>query len=634
MSGAAARTATLGGMSTSSAIHRTYSFGEFTLDLDRGSLIRAGEDIKLRPKCFDVLSYLVERQGLLVTKDELLDAVWGGAVVTEDSITHCVIDIRRALRDQSHQIIRTIPRRGYIFDVPVTKHGGLATASFPPSRSKFAPSRLRWPLDVAFVLVLGVAAVWWWFGNRGNEVAVTVEPQTFIKSSSIAVLPFLDMSPEQDQGFFADGISEDILNLLAKNPNLKVISRSSAFAFKGENIDTRTVAQRLRVAFVLEGSVRRIGKQLRITAHLIEASSDTQLWSETYDHRLGNVFHIQDEIAAEVADALNVELLGAVPRTHITDHEVYMLVLQANFFWNRKSPGDVERAADYYQRALNIDPSYAPAWVGISASYLEQVDDGRIPFESGLAKAWEAAEMALSLDPDLSDAHARLGILHMYIHNREAALKEYEKALALNPNNPLAMAVMGSVWTEGRLDEAINWYKKAAAVDPLTTTWPNNMAVLLIRAGRLDEAEEAVRRAIVLSRSAPLPLRNLAVVFCLRGEYDEALELIRSLQESAQNTLLLTIIYHAMGRHEESDAAVKSLASTAGKEDPLLMAQAHAFRGEADKAFEWLDKTNDTHHIRFGVDMEFAEFEFDPFLDNLHADARWDALHDKLEVRH
>ena len=605
--------------STSSATHRTYSFGEFTLDLDRGALLRVGEDIKLRPKSFEVLGYLVERHGLLVTKEELLDALWGQTVVTEEAVAHCLSDIRRALHDQSQTMIRTIPRRGYIFDVPVT-------TSDAPSRGNLTSRLLRRPIAAVLVLVLGVASVWWWFGNRDVEVPVTVAPH------SIAVLPFLDMSPEQDQAYFADGISEEILNLLARNPELRVISRSSSFSFKGKDVDLRSVAEQLNVAHVLEGSVRKAGNRVRITAQLIEASSDSHLWLKTYDRKLDNVFQIQDEIAASVVDALKIELLGTGPRTHKIDQEVHTLAMQARYFWNRKSPGDEEKAMEYYRRALAIDPSYAPAWAGLSVLYLVRAHDGRMSHETGQAKAREAVEMALSLDPDLADAHVRMGIVHNHDHDREAAFEEYEQALALDPNNPLAMAAMSTIWLDGRLDEAINWYQKAAVTDPLTTTWQTNMADLLIKAGRLDEAEEAARRAHDLGPDAIPPSRNLAIVFLLRGQLDEALELIQSLPERAENTLILTIIYHGMGRQDESDAALMRLTSTAGKEDPFLIAQAHACRGEIDKAFEWLDKTNDAHHIKYGLNEYFAVFEFEPFLENLHDDPRWHALRDKLNL--
>ena len=622
-------------MPISSATHCRYSFAEFILDLDRGALLSAGRDIKLRPKSFEVLSYLVQRQGLLVTKDELLDAIWGQTVVTEDAVTHCLSDIRTAIHDQSQEMIRTVPRRGYIFEIPVTKHGGLVTTSDAPSRSKLTSSWPQWLLAAVLVLVLGVAAVWWGFGNGGTEVAVTAGHRPMTAPYSIVVLPFLDMSPEQDQAYFADGISEEILNLLAKIPELRVISRSSAFSFKGKNIEIPAVARQLDVAYVLEGAVRKAGTQLRINAQLIAASSDTHLWSETYDRELGGIFQIQDEIAVSVVEALKIRLLGAIPQVRKIDQEVHTLALQARYFWNRKAPGDEARAMEYYQRALGIDPGYAPAWAGLSASYLAELENGRISRDIGLAKARETAEMALSLDPDLADAHVRMGLVHaMLDHDWDAAFAEYRRALVLDPNNPLVLAVQASVWLEGRLDEAINWYKKAATIDPLTTTWPTNMANLMIKAGRLDEAEEASRKALVLSPDNFAASRNLAIVFLLRGQLDEALELARSLPERAEEALLLTIIYHAMGRQDESDAALMRLTGTAGEEELLLIAQAHACRGEIDKAFEWLDRANDAHHERYGVNEEFALFRFEPFLETLHDDPRWDALRNKLQVRH
>ncbi len=264
-------------VSTSSAVHRTYSFGEFTLDLDRGALLRAGTDIKLRPKSFEVLSYLVERQGFLVTRDELLDAIWGRTVVTEDAITQCLRDIRRALRDQSQEMVRTVPRRGYIFELPVTKHGGPVTAPDRPSRTRFTTSWPDWRLAAALVLILGVAAVWWGFGNRRVDVATMVEPLSIVAPHSIAVLPFVNMSSDPEQEYFSDGISEEILNLLAKVQELRVTSRSSAFSFKGQNVDISTIAAKLNVAYVLDGSVRKSGNELRVAAQLIDVATDTHL---------------------------------------------------------------------------------------------------------------------------------------------------------------------------------------------------------------------------------------------------------------------------------------------------------------------------------------------------------------------
>jgi len=614
-------------VSSSGSGHLARCFGEFTLDLDRGSLVKAGKDVKLRPKSFEMLVYLAERPGVLVSKDELLEALWGQTVVTEDSVTHCLIDIRKAIGDRSHRMIRTVPRRGYIFDIPVTEGAGPETADLPFVK-KIASSRLRWPVfGAALLAAVAAAALWWMASSREAAETGPIDEDPPAAPHSIAVLAFQDLSQEQDQAYLADGIAEEILNLLAKIPELTVISRSSAFSFRDRNVDIPTVARQLNVAHVLEGSVRRDGVRLRVSAQLIDARTDIHLWSETYQRELGDIFQIQDEIAASVAEALRIELLGPIAAPRNVDPEAYTLALQAKFFWNRHGPGDHEKAGDYYRRALEIAPGYAAAWAGLSGVYMGLVGEGQISPESGLAKAREAVEKALSLDPGNSDAHARMGMLHIRIdHDWEASMEERRKALALDPNNPLALGVMMAIWQNGDLDGAIGMLQKAVVVDPLTATWPTNLSYLLTKAGRLDEAEEAARTALDLNPEAVQPVINLATVLLLRGQFDEALERVRSLPEDEQKSFLLTNIHHAMGRQDESDAALVELTHAVAADDPMQVARAHAYRGEVDQAFEWLDRTNDLHQARWGMNEHYGVFKFDPFLESLHDDPRWDAL--------
>jgi len=496
-------------------------------------------------------------------------------------------------------------------------------------------------LDRAIIVVLALALGYFSFDKfildpaRDTElVAETtqkVRSDTLVESygdQSIAVLPFVDMSPDKDQEYMSDGIAEELLNLLAKVPELRVISRSSSFAYKGEKIDIPEVATNLNVAHILEGSVRKSGNQLRITAQLIEAQSDTHLWSETYDRELVNIFQIQDEIAAAVVEALKISLLGSVPKAQETDSDAYANALQAKFFWNRRSPGDEEKAMGYYQQALDIDSSYAPAWAGLSVGYLSQAVRGDIEYEPGMAKAREAARMALSLDPGLSDAHVRMGLIHVRDGNREKALAEYQLALDLDPNSSLAMGAMASfIWQTGLLEEAIDLYEKAASVDPLTPIWRSHLGRLLVRAGRLNEAQEAVLKARELSPEYNIG-NTLVLIRFFSGRLEEALELTEMFPDSANKTFGLMVSYQAMGRQGESDAAMQRLLSGDRNPAPFLRAVAYAYRGDADKAFEWLERTHDAGNLGIGV------YKFEPFLKNLHDDPRWDAfLNDVAEGR-
>jgi TolB-like protein/DNA-binding winged helix-turn-helix (wHTH) protein/Flp pilus assembly protein TadD len=606
-------------ISIPSAIHRTYSFGEFTLDLDRGALLRAGVDVKLRPKSFEVLSYLVQRSGLLVSKNELLDAIWGQTVVTEDSVAHCLIDIRKAIHDQSREMIRTVPRRGYIFDIPVTKHGGLVTKSDAPSRSKLASSWPRWFIAAALFLVLGVTAIWWWFGDRGIDVAVTAGPKPVMAPHSIAVLPFWDMSPERDQAYFVDGISEEILNLLAKVPELRVISRASAFSFKGRGVDTPTIAQKLNVAHILEGSVRKAGNQVRITVQLIEARSDTHLWSETYDRTLDNIFQIQDEIAAEVVAQLKITLLGDAPKVEETDPAAYALYLQARHLGTRLTPEALEQSTVLYQQALAIDPGYAAAWSGLAGIYINQGSWWLRHPEQAFTLAREATERALNIDPNHALAHSHLGIIALRLdRNLEVAVRHLQHALALEPGNiDILRRAADLAMDLGRLDVAIVVGEYVVDRDPVNPTLHEFLGWSYLCARRLDEAIASFRTALTLNPGYIASRYRIGVALLLKGEPRAALAEMQQEQKDAKRLEGEAIVYHTLGQAVASDTALAELIDKYERSSAYNIAYVLAFRGEADGAFAWLDKAvqyNDTGLLQIVNQPEFA---------NIHDDPRW-----------
>ena len=255
--------------------------------------------------------------------------------------------------------------------------------------------------------------------------------------TAIAVLPFTNLSTDKDQEYFADGLAEELLNVLAKNPKLQVTSRTSAFSFKGKEVDIKTIAEKLNVTHVLEGSVRKAGNQLRITAQLIEVETDSHLWSQTYDRQMENIFAVQDEIAGSVAGALKVALEGGqTPKAQQTNPEAYNAYLQGRYFYDRRSKEDLEKAIGYYEQALQIDPNYARAWAGLSEVHSAQADCGYVPVDEGYAKARKEAEKALELDPNLAEAHAQMGWIKMnYDWDWSGADAAYKRALELEPAN-------------------------------------------------------------------------------------------------------------------------------------------------------------------------------------------------------
>lgn len=440
---------------------------------------------------------------------------------------------------------------------------------------------------------------------------------------SIAVLPFADMSPEKDQEYMSDGIAEELLNLLARVPELRVISRSSAFAFKGRGIDIPAIAAQLNVAYILEGSVRTAGSQVRITAQLIEASSDTHRWSETYDRELKNVFDIQDEIAERVVREITSTLLGNVPKSQRINEEAYTLVLQARYFWNRRAEGDEEMALELYKRAVEIDPYYAAAWTGLSVAYAVAAMTEEIDSAEGFEKAREAVGKALELEPNSAEAHVRLSQALMRDGDMAGSLAELKTALELDPNNPLVLGVLAlQAGREGRIDDGVRFLEKAESIDPLGAIWPLNKGVLLIRFHRLDEAKAALDRYYELSGNLQDFQENMIDIHNLRGEYDKALKILEPRPREGFNRARMAIALYGMGHIEASAAILESIKADDEPSAALGVAQIFAARGENDLAFERLANIENISPWRV---------VYDPYIQLLGEDPRWKSYVDSLD---
>jgi adenylate cyclase len=406
---------------------------------------------------------------------------------------------------------------------------------------------------------------------------------------SIAVLAFDDMSPDNDQEYMSDGIAEEILNLLAKVQDLRVISRSSAFAFKGKDLPIPEIAAQLNAAFILEGSVRKAGNQIRITAQLIEAGSDTHRWSETYDRELKNVFDIQDDIAAQVVDELTSTLLGNSPKSKRLNEEAYELVLQARYRWYRRAEGDEERALELYEQAIEIDPSYAPAWSGLSVAYAVAAQKGRIDRAEGMQKARQAVERALELDPEFAEAHVRLGQAIGRDGDIKGQIDAYQRALELDPNNPLVLGVLAQqAGREGRIDDLAELYDRAEALDPLGSIWPGNKASWLVRFRRADEAEIAARRFFELSNNRRGYFEGMADIHNIRGEYDKALEALAEVPVAEFNLVRRAVALYGVGRIDESNEILEDMKTVPIPEARMGVGLIYAARGDAETAYEWL----------------------------------------------
>src|SRR5581483_7725984 len=355
-------------------------------------------------------------------------------------------------------------------------------------------------LDFAIIGVLTVAVVLLLTDRFVLRHGVNEATALPIPEESIAVLPFVDMSQAKDQEYFSDGISEELLNVLSKVPQLQVAARTSSFSFKGKSIEIPEIARQLHVANVLEGSVRKSGDQLRITVQLIRAAEGYHLWSETYDRKLDDIFKIQDEIAGEVVKQLKVTLLGAAPTARPTDPKAYALYLQARQLGRQKTPEAFRQSDALYRQVLEIDPRYAPAWDGLGINFTSEANVGLLPIIEGYARTREAEEKALAIDPSYAPAHALLGSIANDNNDFVNAAKHLERALALDPRDPRVLSI-SAVFLQslGRLQEALTLFESLVQRDPVNVPSLHNWANAQRLTGQLDAAIASYRSALALS---------------------------------------------------------------------------------------------------------------------------------------
>jgi len=444
---------------------------------------------------------------------------------------------------------------------------------------------------------------------------------------SIAVLPFVNMSSDPEQEYFSDGLSEELLNLLAQVPELHVASRTSAFSFKGKDVKIADVAAELKVAHILEGSVRKAGKQVRITAQLIDADRDVHLWSETWDRTLDDVFAIQDEIAASVVRELRVTLLGASPTVEETDPQAYALYLQARHLGRQGSAESMLTAIELYKEVLAIDPDYAPAWNGMSSSYTNLASIRVIPEDEGYAMAIDAAERALVADPNSAQAYAGLG-WHANVRDGDyaASAEYYRKALELAPNDDRVLngaAVLLN--TLGRLDESIRILRLLSERDPVNATVFNNLASVYSDTGRLDDANATIDKALALSPDFVTARFIKALLEYRRGDYQAYLDGMDWVAEATGvggwRLMGRVFSYSKMGRQAEAEQGLADLKQEYAEDFAYGIAVFYAQNQQPDAALEWLEKA-----YEFDGPGGLSDARSDWALQPLHDDPRWQAL--------
>jgi len=577
---------------TAKARASNYRFGRFELQSAAQRLLVDREPATLGPRAFDLLVALVQRAGELVPKAELLDVVWPGLVVEENNLQVQVSSLRKVLGADA---ITTVPGRGYRFNLHPELADPAPTFTSPPERPAPAAS----------------------------------EPP------SVAVLPFINMSDDAANEYFADGLSEELLNVLSKIRGLRVASRTSAFSFKGASVDIPTVAQKLNVATVLEGSVRKAGSRVRIAVQLVNVSTDSHLWSGTYDRELEDIFAVQDDIAHSVVKEIRTALMGeratelgsaevtaevqAAVRGRSSNAEAYRLYLEGSFFLNRYNDEDTQKAIESFQRALDLDPKYAVAWASLSFCCMQQEANAWAPIAEGAERAREAARRALAAGPDVAASHWALGAVRMYCdwdwRGAEASIRRALQLAPMGPHLILAAKLMQSL---NQLEEAAALVRQALALDPLNVEAHVTSGLQLVLTGRPAEAERAFRKALELSPHQRVRVHyHLGRAQALQGRLDDALHEVMQEAHETFRLLGIALVQHARGRAAESAAAMRELTRKYADGAAYQIAEGHAYRGDADQAFEWIERA---YRQR---DAGLASMKIDPLFRDLRADRRW-----------
>jgi TolB-like protein/Tfp pilus assembly protein PilF len=448
-------------------------------------------------------------------------------------------------------------------------------------------------------------------------------------SHSIAVLPFLNMSDDASNEYFSDGLSEELLNLLVKIPELRVAARTSSFSFKGKDVQISEIGEALNVAYVLEGSVRKAGDRIRVTAQLIKADDGFHVWSETFDRNLDDVFVVQDEIAAAVVRGLKVTLLGDLPEQQATDPEAYTLYLQGKYLSRLGGRENAKKALQALEQALAIDPEYAPAWANLTFPYDTLIRHGDLPRDEGAALALQALEKALEIDDQLVPAWAGLSWLRKtYFWDWQGARDALDRALQLEPNNPSSIGSAGSMAsTFGELDKAVELFERNVEANPLSWTSLNALGNRYRAVGRYDEARTMYERVVALNPEYRGARFNLASVYLFEGRPEEALAKLDGLPDGARYRQIKAAALHDMGDTEQAQAALEDFLQSPSPPDVARKAMLYAWRGDNDKAFEWLEVALEQR------DTLFATILGNAVLARLKDDPRYADLLERIGLR-
>jgi len=612
--------------------NRYYEFGSFSVDVGRRVLLSNGKPVPLTPKVLETLLVMIENRGRVLTKDELLNLVWGDTIVEEGGLTRNVSVLRKVLgeRPDDHQYIVTVPGRGYQFVAQVHEKGnnGKKSRTDVPAapEEEVRPRathliRRSWVLSGLLTLALGLTMYVLYIAYRR---AAATHPEI----KSIAVLPLQNLSGDPTQEYFAEGMTEALISSLAQIRALRVTSRTSVMSFKGTQKPLPPlpeIARELRVDGVVEGTVQRENGRVKISIQLIHGPTDTHLWARDYERAVTDVLQLQGEMARAIADEIRIQVtaderarLASAATVNPTAHEAFLL--GRYHFW-KLNEENLKLAIGHFERALQIEPRYAVASADLSLAWQYRSFFGDATLKESESPARAAAQRALDLDDSQAAAHFAVGhVKYLYDWNWVGAEKDYRRALELDPNNLDAHYYYSKLLqTVGRLPEAIHEIERARQLDPLSSMVESFFGQALSNARKYDEAVAHLERAIELEPRNFLACRRLAEVYAQMGRYDDALAFH---EKGGGGGYFVARVYAKMGKRTKARRILEELSAKRSLMGSLpLGAGAYAALGDNDEAFRLLMKQIEEHAL---PGLFFIKVT--PYFDSLHSDPRWREL--------
>lgn len=649
-------------MGTSTASTRIIRFGVFEVDLNAAELRKGGLRVKLPEQPFQILTVLLEKPGELVTREELRNRLWQSDTFVDfdHGVNNAVMRLREVLGDSSDspRFIETVPRRGYRFiahvdespwsapsstpqqsesqklAIPTTDDTATTPASSPSSIQQSVKRRRTLIIAGVVAITLCAIAVAW------RYLAIQTGTSDVRQSTSVVVLPLENLSGDQEQDYFADGMTDDLIANLAKIRSLRVISRSTAMAYKHTHKPLSEIARELHVDAVVEGTVLRAGDRVRITAELVQVSTDRHLWAETYESQMGDVLALQNRVSSAIVSEIRVNLSpqdrARLARNPAVAPEAYENYLKGRFYWNRRTDENLHRAIGYFENATKQDTQYALAYAGLSDCYavIGAAIFGTMPAGEAAPKARQAAQRALEIDPTLAEAETSLATVKFnYDWDWAGAEEGYQHAIQLNPNYATAYQRYSLLLTAtGRFQESFGQINKARELDPLSFSINFSLGWRLYLARQYDRAIVQLRNTLEMDPSYELPHLILGQAYEEKGGFDLAIPELRKAVELSHGTpLMLSALAHAYarsGQRTEAEQLLTQLEAASKQQyvSPYYLAIVHVGLGEKEKALSLLETalTDRSNGLIF--------MAVEPELDPIRSDPRFIALERKLSL--